>query len=153
MSWLSGKQLRTKILRNGDEQTKAAFGGVYSVDRLPEAVTHRPLFLIVNTHTYNLAGEHWLVIFITKERRGEIFDSLALPASIMLRRWMNRFTSTWTQNSKQYQSSLSNTCGAFALFFILNRLKAKNLSHALSPFKTNYRDNEKLVRSFYACLK
>ena len=148
MSWLTEKQLLSKIRRNADRDTRAAFFGVTSIDRLPSTIPRYPIILIVNTHTHNLPGEHWITVFIDKERRGEIFDSLALPVSNMLRRWMNRFTRTWKRNTRQFQHSLSSSCGAFALYFILHRLHAKNLNDVLSPFKRLSRLNENVVHVF-----
>ena len=92
MSWLTDEDIIRKVRRNGDKKCEEAFYGVYPLDRLPKFIPQLPLFIVVNTHTANLEGEHWKTIFIDKNRRGEVFDSLAQPMNAILIRWMNRFT-------------------------------------------------------------
>ena len=84
MSWLSTKDLIDKVKRNADGATLAAFHGVFPIDELPSAVPHYPFFMIVNTQSHNLPGEHWITIFIDADRRGDIFDSLAYLLAIFL---------------------------------------------------------------------
>ena len=64
MSWLSGAELKNKILRNGSSVTLQAFHGVFAMDKLPFAVPYYPFFMIVNTQSHNLPGEHWIAVFI-----------------------------------------------------------------------------------------
>ena len=154
MSWLSDEDIIRKVSKNGDKKCKEAFYGVYPLDRLPQCTPRLPLFLVVNTHTANLRGEHWKTIFIDKNRRGEVFDSLSQPMNAMLIRWMNRFTRKWKKNHKLYQKANSATCGAFALRFILKRLDFPSLdsftSHSFSP---SLSANEHFIRKFYKSLK
>ena len=147
MSWLSTKQLIEKIKHNADGPTLAAFHGVFPIDQLPFAVPHYPFFMIVNTQSHNLPGEHWITVFIDADRRGDIFDSLALPLNNTLVRWMNRFTLSFTSNRLTYQHPLSATCGAFTLYFILHRLH--NSDCMTETFSSNVVINEQIIRHFY----
>lgn len=153
MSWLSDKQICEKVRKNGDLKTRNAFYGVYPIDTLPEFIPYLPIFIVVNTQTHNLEGEHWKTIFINKERFGEVFDSLAQPMSDLLIRWLNRFTRRWKRNPKIYQHVKSTTCGAFALYYILKRLDCPSLNNFTQSFRKSLNDNERLVRSFYKKLK
>jgi len=153
MSWLSDRQLIDKIRRNADEKTWRVFNGVYPIDQLPEFVSHYPIFIIINTDTHNLGGNHWKAVFIDEKRRGEVFDSLALSMNEMLVRWMNRFTRSWKCNRKSYQHPFSATCGAFVLYFILTRLNAPSLDSVTQRSTATLYDNETFVRSFFSCLK
>ena len=146
MNWLSGKELIKKIERNADGATLAAFEGVFPLDKLPFAVPHYPFFMIVNTQSHNLPGEHWITVFIDSDRRGEIFDSLALPLSNTLIHWMNHFTRSFTSNYLTYQHPLSATCGAFALYFILHRLH--NSDCMTEAFTSDLAVNEERIRYF-----
>ena len=152
MSWLSGIDLLKAIETNADEATRQAFYGIYSIDVLPTFVPHYPLLLIVNTDTRNLPGTHWKVIFIDKDRRGEIFDSLAYTVNPMMYRWMNRFTRSWIRSEKIFQLPLAATCGAYTLYFVLNRLSHKSMSDTMRHFNTSFFDNEEKVLTFYAKL-
>ena len=153
MSWLSDVKICEKVERNGDEKIQKAFYGVCPLDELPRFIPHLPIFIVVNTQTHNLEGDHWKTIFIDKNRNGEIFDSLAQPLNAMLITWMNRFTRRWKRNYKIYQHPNTTTCGAFALFYIFKRLNCASLNaftHFLSP---SLYANESLVRHFYKTLK
>ena len=143
MSWLSGQDLTTKILRNGDANTQRAFGGIYPMDRLPFAIPHYPFFMFVNTQSHNLPGLHWITVMIDENKVGEVFDSFGLPLSNTLIRWMNRHTQRWRSHSLTVQHPLSATCGAFALYYVLN---GGNFSKTLT-------ENEARVRAFYNALK
>ena len=153
MSWLSDKDLCGKVEKNANDKTREAFYGVCPLDELPQFISHLPIFIIVNTQTHNLSGEHWKSIFIDKNRHGEVFDSLAQPMNDMLVRWMNRFTQRWTRNRKVYQHAKSATCGAYALYYILKRLDYPSMKSLTQSFSSSLNDNECLVQKFYKKLK
>lgn len=147
MSWLSGKEIEDAIYKYGSDATRKAFHGVCSIDQLPFAIPHYPFFMIVNTQSHNLPGEHWISIFIDEKRRGEVFDSLALPLRKPLSPWLNQFTRTLTRNHLAYQHPISDSCGAFAIYFVLHRLQSK------VTFSNCLLENERNVRQFYESLK
>ena len=153
MSWLSDKQLCKKVEKNAGVKARKAFYGVYPLDKLPRSVPHLPIFIVVNTQTHNLSGEHWKSIFIDEKRNGEIFDSLAQPMNAMLIRWMNQFTRRWKRNRKVYQHPKTATCGAFALYYILNRLNHPSMNALTQSFSPSLHANECLVQKFYDELK
>ena len=153
MSWLSNKTLIRKVKKNACAETLDAFNGIYSIDALPDFVPHRPFLIIVNTHTHNLPGEHWICILIDKDKNAELFDSLALPVSNILIRWLNLFSIKWKKNSQSFQHPLSSTCGAFVLFFVINRLHVKDFESLTDVFTSSPLLNEKTVENFYRALK
>lgn len=153
MSWLSDQEIAEKVKENGNEIIRKAFYGLYPIDELPKSIPHLPIFLVVNTHTHNLQGQHWKAIYIDEKRRGEIFDSLAQPTSNLLNRWMNRFTRKWTTNRKVYQHANSTTCGAYTLYFILKRLNYPSLDSFTQTFSHSRNVNERCIRRFYESLK
>ena len=109
MSWLPADSILKAIEKNADKETKKAFHGVYAIDNLPTFISHYPFMMIVNTHTNNLSGEHWLAIFIDKDRNGELFDSLSFPVNTTIMRWTNKFTRKWLTNASRFQNPLSAT--------------------------------------------
>lgn len=153
MSWLSGDAIKKKVWHNADEATWRAFDNVYSVDTLPSSVTHYPIFIVLNTHPHNLSGQHWKVIFIHKDRRGELFDSLALPPNIPTQQWLRKHTRQWKRNERAFQHPHSTTCGAFVLYFILNRLRVRRFKSITQKFSRNLHSNEKMICKFYNDLK
>ena len=153
MSWLSGETIKRKIQRNADEATWKAFDNVYSVDDLPSSIPHYPFFIVLNTHPHNLKGEHWKAIFINSDRRGELFDSLALVPNIPTQQWLNKHTRQWKRNLLPVQHPDSASCGAFVVYFILNRLHVRRFESFNQKFSINPHVNERLVRNFYNDLK
>ena len=153
MSWLSSKQLVDKVRKNADRETLLAFYGVCAIDDLPEFIHARPFLMIVNTHTKNLPGEHWIAILIDENKNGEVFDSLAQPVSSILIRWLNRYTNKWKKNGRTFQHALSSSCGAFVLYFILNRLHVKDFETLTALFSKAPSVNEISVNAFFRCLK
>lgn len=153
MSMLSGDNILDVILDNADVKTLNAFYDVRALNMLPDTIIYRPFLMVVNTQMKNLPGEHWLAVHIDEYRRGEVFDSLAMPVNLHLSRWMNKFTVTWKRNKKMYQHPLSTKCGAFVIYFILNRLNAVNMQDTFKHFSYNLHDNDVIVSQYYSSLK
>ncbi len=153
MSWLSDNTIIEKIEKNADEKTKQAFHGIFAIDALPSFIPHYPFLIIVNTHTNNLKGEHWIAILIDKDKSGELFDSLALPVSNFIIRWMNKFTRKWKTNGTAYQHPMTTTCGAFVIFYVLKRLSYKDFLSFKNVFTLKPYKNENTVLSFFYKLK
>lgn len=151
MSWLTNTQLEKLVELYADDNTKAAFLGVFPINQLPTEVKDYPVLLIVNTQTHNLDGEHWFSIFISKERRrGEVFDSALQPIDIRVMHWLNRFAHQWRRNHLIYQSPLSPICGAYALYFVLNRLHYPSMKELLLPRELNYHPiNDSFIQEWY----
>lgn len=153
MEWLSNKTLTRKVRNNATAETLNAFHGIYSIDDLPQSVPTRPFLMIVNTHTKNLPGEHWLAIFIDRNKNGEVFDSLALSPSTILIQWMNRFTTKWKVNKRTFQHSQSGSCGAFVLYYILLRLHMSDMNSVTAAFTPHLAVNENILEAFFKTLK
>ena len=146
MSWLTNQQLEKAILQYVDIDTKKAFLGVFPLDKLPTVIKRYPVLLIVNTHPSNLGGEHWFAIFISKLRYGEIFDSAAQPIDLRVRKWLNVFTNGWKRNELMFQSLFSSLCGAYVLYYVLNRLRYSSMHQLLFP---KQRINDLFIRNWY----
>ena len=107
----------------------------------------------MNTHSHNLDGEHWKTIFIGKDRRGELFDSLGQPPNIATQQWLRKHTRQYIRNERILQHPLSSTCGAFVLYFILKRLHVRRFKSIIQKFSSNPYSNEKMICTFYNDLK
>ena len=153
MSWLTSQTLKRLIRRNANRETKQAFLGVFPIDKLPLRLKQYPTFLIINTQSHNLGGEHWFTIFISRQRIGEIFDSAAQPVDPRVKRWLTHFTRTWTRNRLMFQAPLSSLCGAFALYYILNRLKHTSMHSVLFPYGSKPIDDRYVLNFFHRLRK
>ena len=154
MSWLSSADLKRLVRRHGSKETKTAFMGIFPIDSLPKRILHFPCLLIVNTDTKNLPGKHWKAVYISKQRRGEVFDSFALPTSMRLTKWLNTFTrGRWTKTTRPIQSYLSAICGIYVLYFVLNRLSSKDMKSLMKVFDNSVTSNDKRMLQFFSTLK
>ena len=153
MSWLNDTDIVHKIQRNGDQLIKSSFHGVFPIDALPESISNLPFTMVVNMDTHNLPGSHWIAVYIDEYKRGEIFDSLALPTSLPLAKWMNQFTVSWRRNSRYYQHLFSSYCGAFVIYFILMRPHVRSMQDVTKMFTSTLYKNDSLVSNFFNSLK
>ena len=143
VNWLTGIELEQFVRKNANLPTQASFLGVFAVDTLPLHISDLPALLIVNSDTSNLPGQHWRAIFIENTLRGEVFDSLAMPVSYLLEKWMNTNTVKWTASTAIIQHLLYQSCGVFVVHYILNRLSEKNLKDYMERhFTVNKGGNE-----------
>ena len=153
MSWLTNHTIKRVLKRNANRETKEAFLGVFPINKLPSRITNYPVFLVINTQTDNLSGEHWFTIFISRKGIGEIFDSAAKPVERRIRRWMNLFSRSWTRNRLIYQKPLSSLCGAYAVYYILNRLHYPTMRTLLFPSRRRKPINDNFISSYYQELR
>jgi hypothetical protein len=130
------------------------FRGVYSCNELlfsPKALgwpDQPPHALVVNTDTSNLPGQHWIAIYVTADRRGEVMDTYGLLPPTTVQRWLNRNTRHWTANTRLLQPPNSDSCGQFCIDFLVRRAKSDSMHVVLSSdFTSDLNSNERLVLS------
>ena len=51
------------------------FYGVYPANNIPK-LRSLPALIVCNTDTSSRHGEHWIVLYVEENRRGEYFDSM-----------------------------------------------------------------------------
>ena len=140
-----------KKLCSSNKEIKSFYYGIYSCDLIPETFLFYPCFIIVNTHSSNERGEHWLVFFYISPSYVEIFDSLGFNIHSNLHFFnyikKNLSGSDINFNTKQLQSSNSDLCGLHALYFLFYKCKTKkSLSVILKLYYTENKDfNDCLV--------
>lgn len=145
----------TSVQLNSFLDNDPHFIGVYPRDLLPTSSTLRycrPLTLIINTDTSNLDGRHWVAVYIDRSGYGEYFDSLAQPIPDHISLWLSRNSSQWKYVLRPFidspiQSITSQTCGAFAYFYVHERPLVDSCRRILVPFRSlTY--NDKFVISY-----
>ena len=62
-----------KFQMNRDTECSKMFYGVYSADKIPN-LRSLPALIVCNTDTNSKRGEHGIVLYVDKNRRGEYFD-------------------------------------------------------------------------------
>ena len=124
------------------------FLGCYPLDRLPPFPKKLPKSMIINTHTSNKTGEHWLALVLTKQKC-LYFDSFGwsiIEGNIL--RYLKPYYKTITYSDMCIQDSLSDRCREFCIAFIQNFKNVPSYNRFLSKFDSNYlKNNDKIVLS------
>jgi hypothetical protein len=92
------------------------FVGVFPLDKLPEAL-RAPANLIVNTHTHNLPGEHWLAVSYKNNGIVTAFDPFGFYYPKMLKLYLNSLkrTAPVRYSRVHYQEIHEKTCGHYCI--------------------------------------
>ena len=96
------------------------FKGVYSLDRLPDLL--KPGAYVVNTHTGNLGGEHWIAIDVRPDIIN-VFDPLGMyyPAALVSK--LERMPIPVKYNNIMYQNPLTTLCGNYCIAWLNDQYK------------------------------
>jgi len=114
-------------LARQDPYLEPIFKGVFASDQVPKVkdIQTRSAY-IVNVDTRDKQSSHWLSIFVEKDRC-EVFDSYGLPLHWYklspLVTWVFKHYQDVSSNVGQLQVTDSNTCGHYALFFLVTRVE------------------------------
>jgi len=136
------------------ETVKKHFQGTYSADNLPKKLKPNS-FIICNTDVSSGIGIHWYCVFKHGSNILECFDSLGIDSTkkhFLEEHFNQPKIKKIVFNVTQVQSSSSNTCGLFVLYFALERffnldMKFEDLMNEI--FVESTEKNESNVRNFY----
>ncbi len=108
----------------------------------------RPISLIVNTHTSDKPGEHWIALILDQNGSGQYFDSYGLPP---LNGDINSFMGKmcplgWAYNPVTLQCLSCITCGHYCVLYIKLRNFGYSYCDFISLFSKNLDQNEKIVK-------
>lgn len=102
------KQIGTKLL--GSE-----FLGVYPLDKLPFIPVNKAI--IVNTHSSNLGGEHWIAVY-NKPAKILVFDPLGFYYPNILVSHLSKISKPIVYNKIRYQDPFTTNCGQHCLLWL-----------------------------------
>ena len=127
--------------------------GVYSADTLPREIK-KDKFKICNTDVSSGEGKHWYCVLKLENNVLECFDSLGITREkklFLANNFRQRYIKKIKFNVTQVQSSTSDTCGLFVLYFIVQRFhnKDENFTDLVNEiFVESHSQNEKVVLEF-----
>lgn len=131
------------------------FDGVYSIDTLPKTLKIRR-FLICNTSLSSASGQHWFCLFRPERLIIECFDSLGFNQE-KKQKLLGAIHFTEVKEVKinvtQVQELISDTCGKFCIFFILERLHNLDLDYdefLNLTFVEDCKSNENKIEIFFS---
>ena len=128
------------------------FIGVFSIDTLPKVLKYRK-FCICNTDIQTGNGKHWICFVRTHKKSIELFDSLGVDEGKkkLIKEFCKFNIKEIVFNETQFQSSFSDTCGLFVLYFLFERIfnldiSFEDLLHDI--FNEDLLKNEKKVKDY-----
>jgi hypothetical protein len=135
------------------EYTKKIFKGAIAFDELPKKIK-KPSAYIINTHTRDKEGEHWLAIFYSSNGNAEFFDSFGLgPEFYDLDQFLINTSKKCYYNTVALQSFNSQYCGFYCVLFILFKCQKISFFNFLNYFNKDTLINDKeilnLIQKFY----
>ena len=134
-------------------EIKKYFEGIFSADNLPKKIK-KNCFIICNTDVSTGPGKHWYCIVKLSSTILQCFDSLGIDntkKNFIVSNLKQKGIEQIKFNVTQVQSSESDTCGLFVLYFLIQRYHNKDLSFnelMNEIFVFSQSENEKLVNTF-----
>ena len=127
------------------------FYGTVPCDRLPRTLPQEgPTAYIVNTDPHDEPGRHWIAIW-TEGNVSEIMDSYGLSLEVYgttdpIVEWLNRHSKYQLHNRQSLQSLFSQSCGDYALMYLIDRAEGRSMQQFLNRFKKDdYVNNDRKV--------
>ena len=93
----------------------ANFSGVFPINKIPPILNVGSL--IVNTHTHNLAGQHWIAVHVGSHCV-DVFDPLGYYYPLILVNFAHSFNRPVHYNRIMYQRPDLPTCGQHCLSWL-----------------------------------
>ena len=102
------------------------FRGVYAMDRLPQ---RKPGAYVINMDNHDEPGSHWVAVY-DDERNVEYMDSYGLPP--LDTRCLQFLGPNFSYNTLPLQKPLSNACGFYCVYFIMQRARGYSANMILN---------------------
>lgn len=143
-----------EALARHDERLQPFFAGVFASDTLPSRpVTDRPQGYIVNVDPIDRPGSHWFGVW-TQDGTCEIMDSFGMDVSRYdlpwFDAWVRRHFQWELESRKTLQPVDSNSCGMYALAFLIVRAAGMTLDAFLTLFTDHdyVRNDQRIAKWF-----
>ena len=131
-------QLKRALERN--TFTKKIFGGVFAADELPKVITS-PCGFVANTDPSTEPGTNWVAFYFPSREKGEFFDSYGYPPEHY--GFESYKIETW--NKYKLQSSWSNVCGQYCIFYLYHKSRGYSMSKIVNLFTDDTSINDRNV--------
>ena len=143
--------LQLDYLAGTNPKLAHVFYGTVPCDRLPKLLLHEgPTAYIVNTDPHDEPGRHWIAMW-SEGNVCEIMDSYGLSLDVYgttspIVEWLNRHFKYQMHNGQSLQSLFSQSCGDYALMYLIDRAEGRSMQDFLNRFKRNdYVNNDHKV--------
>ena len=132
---------------NRDPECSKMFYGVYPADKIPHLCS-LPALIVCNTYTSSNRGEHCIVLYVDKNRRGEYFDSFGRYPFDHFTIFLDVNCVEWIWIERQIQSVISKLCGHYFIFYCLCRSTGLDVRKIVRMFTKDTGLNDSMVHNF-----
>ena len=132
---------------NRDLICRKIFYGVYPANNIPK-LRSLPALIVCNTDTSSWLGEHWIVLYVDKNYKGEYFDSMGRFPTKWFKVFLDVNCIRWIWNEKQLQSVISKFCGHYCIFYCLYRCRGVDVRKLAKMFPKDTSLNDSIVHNF-----
>ena len=120
--------------------TKKNFCGVFAADKLPKSVNTFPCRFIANTDPSTEPRTHWVAFYFSSREKGEFFYSYGHPPEYYGESFKFYKPETW--NKHKIQSSWSEVCGQYCIFYLYQKSRGYSMSKIVNMFTDNTNLND-----------
>ena len=106
-----------------------------------------PALIVCNTDTNSRPGEHWIVLYVDENRRGEYFDSMGRFPTKWFKTFLDEIFTAWIWKKKKLQSVISKFCGHYCIFYCLHRCRGVDVRKVAKMFTTDTSLNDLIVHN------
>ena len=118
--------------------TKKIFCGVFAADQIPKTIDTFPCGFVANTDPSTEPGTHWVCFYFPSGGKTEFFDSYGHPPD----HYGFKLHDIETWNNRKLQSSLSEVCGQYCIFYLYHKSRGYSMSKIVNMFTDNRRLND-----------
>ena len=135
---MNTSQIKTAL--ESDSTLCEKFCGVFPADHLPQKLNAYPCGFVANTDPSSQPGTHWVAFYFPSKEKGEFFDSYGQSP----RRYRKSFedflqehSHEWEFNTQKLQSSWSNVCGQYCIFYLSHRARGHGMKKIVQLFSND----------------
>ena len=126
--------LEIKQALESNKFTKRNFSEVYAADELPKSLDTFPCGFIANTDPSTKPGTHWVAFYFSSHEKGEFFDSYGYSPKQYK---FFKFYKPEIWNDRKLQSSFSEVCGQYCIFYLYHKSRGYSMSKIVNMFTDN----------------
>ena len=135
------------LCMKNDHYISRTFYGVYAADRMLDC--GKPGLYVLNTDNSGSPGTHWLLVYVTADCDGHVFDSFGFRGLYKSRNADSVHGKVFNQIDVPLQSESNQTCGGYALYFARELAMGHTTKEMLSIFAMrNTMSNDCFVQSY-----
>ena len=134
-------QIKRALERN--PSTKKILDGVFAADQLPKTIATFPCGFVANTDPSTEPGTHWISFYFPSPESlvftfPHLFDSYGHPPE----HYGFKLYAIETWNNRKLQSSWSQVCGQYCIFYLYHKSRGYSMSKIVNMFTNNTRLND-----------